>query len=69
MEVEIAIAKLKKCKLPGIDQIPAEPIPAGGEPLHYSLILFGERKDCFRNGRSLLLYQFTRQAIKVTSNS
>jgi hypothetical protein len=33
-EVEIAIAKLKKYKLPGIDQIPAELIHAGGETLH-----------------------------------
>jgi hypothetical protein len=32
-EVEITIAKLKKCKSPGSDQIPAEHIPAGGEAL------------------------------------
>jgi hypothetical protein len=32
-EVEIAIAKLKKYKLPGSDQIPAELIQAGGETL------------------------------------
>jgi hypothetical protein len=33
LEVEIAIAKLKKCKLPGTDQIPAELIQTGGETL------------------------------------
>jgi hypothetical protein len=32
-EVEIAIAKLKKYKSPGSDQIPAELIQAGGETL------------------------------------
>jgi hypothetical protein len=32
-EVEIAIAKLKKFKSPGSDQIPAELIQAGGEIL------------------------------------
>jgi hypothetical protein len=33
LEVEIAIAKLKKCKSPGSDPILAEPIQAGGEIL------------------------------------
>jgi hypothetical protein len=33
LEVEIAIAKLKKYKSPGSDQIPAELIEAGGEIL------------------------------------
>jgi hypothetical protein len=33
LEVEIAIAKLKKYKSPGSDQIPAELILAGGEML------------------------------------
>jgi hypothetical protein len=33
LEVEIAVAKLKKYKLPGSDQIPAELIQAGGEIL------------------------------------
>jgi hypothetical protein len=35
--VEIAIAKLKKCKSPGSDQIPAELIQAGGEILLYTI--------------------------------
>jgi hypothetical protein len=33
LEVETAIAKLKKYKSPGSDQIPAELIQAGGEML------------------------------------
>jgi hypothetical protein len=33
-EVEVAIGKLKRYKSPGVDQIPAELIPAGGETLH-----------------------------------
>jgi hypothetical protein len=33
LEVEIATAKLKKYKLPGTDQIPAELIHAGSETL------------------------------------
>jgi hypothetical protein len=59
LEVEFAIAKLKKYKSPGSDQIPAELIQAGAEILlsaiKNSLILFGMRKDCLINGRSLLL--------------
>jgi hypothetical protein len=31
-----------------------------------SLILFGIRKNCPIGGRSLLLYQFTRRAMKLT---
>jgi predicted nucleic acid-binding protein len=37
-EVEIAIAKLKRYKSPGSDQIEAELIQAGGEKLHSSKI-------------------------------
>jgi hypothetical protein len=32
-EVEIAIGKLKKCKSPGVDQIPAELVVARGETM------------------------------------
>jgi hypothetical protein len=37
LEVEIAIAKLKKYESPGTDQIPAELIQAGGEMLLYAI--------------------------------
>jgi hypothetical protein len=36
-KVEIAIEKLKRYKLQGSDQIPAEFIQAGGEILHYKI--------------------------------
>jgi hypothetical protein len=36
LEAEIAIAKLKKYKSPGSDQIPAELIQAGGEILLFA---------------------------------
>jgi hypothetical protein len=67
LEVEIAIAKLKKYTTPGSDQIPAELIQAGRGILLsaiYKLILFGIRKNCLING-SLLLYQFTKRVIKL----
>jgi hypothetical protein len=41
LEVEIAIAKLKKYKSPGSDQIPAELIQAGGHSSFHSFILLG----------------------------
>jgi hypothetical protein len=67
LEVEIAIAKLKKCKSPGSDQIPTELIQAGGEILlfaiHKLIILCGIRRNCLINGRSLLLYQYTKRVI------
>jgi hypothetical protein len=57
LEVEIDIAKLKKYKSPGSDHIPADLIQAGVEILlsatTNSLILFGIRKNCLINGRSL----------------
>jgi hypothetical protein len=69
-DVEIAIVKLKKYTLPCSDEIPAELIQAGGEILQSaiqnSLILFRIRKNCLINGRSLLLYQFTKRLIKLT---
>jgi len=36
-EVELAIEKLKSHKLPGIDQIPAELIKAGGRTICYEI--------------------------------
>jgi hypothetical protein len=66
-EVDIAIEKLKRCKSPGIDQIPAERIQAGG--IHYVLrstillIVFGIRKNCQSSERNLLLYLFIRNGL------
>jgi hypothetical protein len=68
-QVEIPIASLKRYKSPGSGQVPAELLQAGGERCPrsiHSLILFGIRKNCLSSGRRLLLYQFTRRAIKLT---
>ena len=56
-EVEMAIDKLKGHKSPGIDQIPAKLIKAGGianrSEIHKRLlILYGKRRNCLRSGRS-----------------
>ena len=54
-EVELAIEKLKSHKSPGVDQIPAELIKAGGRTIRcaiHKLILFGLRRNCRTNGRS-----------------
>jgi hypothetical protein len=52
LEVEIAIAKLRKYKSPGSDQIPAELIQAGGGGKYY----------CLRSTNSLILFGFGRIA-------
>jgi hypothetical protein len=65
-DVEIALAKLKNCKLPGSEQISAELIQAGGETLWaeiHKLILFGMKKNY--RWRILLRYQFTRSVMKL----
>jgi hypothetical protein len=58
LEFEIAIAKLKRIKSPGSDQIPAEFNQVGCEILrskiHKLIILFGIRKNVLISGRSLL---------------
>jgi hypothetical protein len=54
-EVELAIEKLKSHKSPGIVQISAELIKAGGRSIYseiHELILFGIRRNCLRSGRS-----------------
>jgi hypothetical protein len=72
LEVEIAIAKLKKYKSAGSAQILAELIQGGGEILlsviHNCLILFAIRKNCLISERSLLLYQSTKRVTKLTNN-
>jgi hypothetical protein len=65
----IVIEKLKRYKSPGIDEIPAELIQAGGalrSEIHKLLIGFGIRKNYQNSGRNLLLYLFIRRAIKWT---
>jgi hypothetical protein len=69
-EVETVIEKLKRYKSPGIDQILAKLIHAGG--IHYVLIstnlliVFGIRNNSRNSGRNLLLYLFIRRVIERT---
>ena len=55
-EFELAIGKLKNHKSPGIDEIRAELIKAGGRTTCCGFInllfLFGIRRNCLKNGRS-----------------
>jgi hypothetical protein len=69
-EVEMAIEKLKRHRSPGIDQIPAELVKAGGQFIQKSinlLILFGIKMNCQNSGRSQSLYLFIRRVIKKTA--
>jgi len=55
-EVELAFGKLKNHKSPGVDQILAELIKAGGRTIFVRFInllfIFGIRRNCLKNGRS-----------------
>jgi len=55
-EFELAIDKLKTHKSPGIDQILAELIKAGGRTICWRfinlLLLFGRRRNCLKSGRN-----------------
>jgi hypothetical protein len=68
LEVEIAIAKLKKYKSPGSDQIPAELIQAGGEMLN-SLTIFGIRKNWLISGRSLSIVPIHKKGDETDCNN
>jgi hypothetical protein len=69
-EVEIAIAKLKKYKSPGSDQIPAELIQVGFEMLlsaiHKLISSVSNKKELPGQWKSLLLCQFTKRMIELT---
>jgi hypothetical protein len=69
LEVDIAIAKLKKYKSPITDQIPAELIQAGGEMLlsamHKLITSVWNKEELPDHGRSLLFYQFTKKGDKI----
>jgi hypothetical protein len=70
-EVEMVTEKLKIRKSPGIYQIPAEMIRAGGKQFPVRsinlLILFGIRRNCPKSGRSRSLYLSVRRTIKHTA--
>jgi hypothetical protein len=64
-DVEMAIEKQKRHKFPGVDQIQAEYIQAGGRkfaPRSISLpILFGKTRIVLRSGRSPSFYRSVRK--------
>jgi hypothetical protein len=70
LEVEIAIAELMKYKSPGSDQILAEVLQAESEILlfviHKLINSIRNKKNCRISGRSLLLYQLTKDVRKLT---
>jgi len=59
VEAEINIEKPKRYKLSGTVTIPAELIEAGDKALRsgctYLFIIFGIRKNCYNNGRNLII--------------
>ncbi|PNF42182.1 hypothetical protein B7P43_G07312, partial [Cryptotermes secundus] len=69
-EVESAIAKLKRYKWPGSDQIREKLSQAGGETLesesHKFIDSFLNREEFVRSGEGVLLHQFTRRVTKLT---
>jgi len=65
-EVQLVIEKLKNHKSPGIVQIPAELIKAGGKTVRFInlLFLFGIRRNCLRSGRNRSQYLSIKRTIK-----
>jgi hypothetical protein len=70
-EAGVAIGKLKRTISPGVDQIPAELIQAGGETLrseiHKLIKLIWNKDNCLTSGKSQLWYLFTKRVIKLTA--
>jgi hypothetical protein len=70
LEVDIAIAKLKRYKLPRSDQIPAELIQAGGEILlseiHKLMNSVWNNEELPDQWKESIIYQFTKRVIKLT---
>jgi hypothetical protein len=68
--VEIVIAKFKKYKSPGSDQIPAELIRAGGEisrsEIHKLINSIWSKEELPDQWKESILYQFTRTPTKLT---
>jgi hypothetical protein len=69
-EIEVAVGKLDKYKLPGIDRIPAELIRVGKETLHseiHKLIkLIWNKEELFHQWKVSVVYLFTKKLLKVT---
>ena len=67
-EVELAIEKLKSHKSPGIYQIPAEPIKAGGEKfcceIHKHIISFWNKEELPEEWKELIIVPIYKKVIK-----
>jgi hypothetical protein len=66
LEVKIPTEMMKRCNSPGIDQISAEPIQAGGNTLcsethKLSNSLWNRQKNCHISEKNLLLYIFIKK--------
>jgi mRNA-degrading endonuclease YafQ of YafQ-DinJ toxin-antitoxin module len=65
-DLVLAIAKLKRYKSPGSDQIPAELINTHAHARTHTLTTsFWNKENCQVSGSCLLLYQITGRAIKL----
>jgi hypothetical protein len=68
---EIAIAKLKTYNSPGSDQIPAELIPAGGEPLRSELHKLNNsiwnKEELPDQWKESIIVPIYKKAIKLTA--
>jgi hypothetical protein len=73
LEVEIAIANLKKYNLPGSDEIPAELIQAVGKILlsaiHKLINSVWNKENCLSSGRSLLFLSVHKNGDKTDCNN
>ena len=69
-DVQLAIEKVKSHKSPGIDQIPAELIKAGGRTICYEIhkliISVWNKEELPEQWKGLSLYLSIRRAIKRT---
>jgi hypothetical protein len=68
-ELEVPVGKLKSYKSPGVDQVAAELIQAGGETLRSEIRNLyswcGTRKNSLSSGKSQL-YLFIKRVVKLT---
>jgi hypothetical protein len=73
LEVEIAIAKLKKYKLPGSDQIPAELIQAGGEILlsaiHKLINSIWNKEELSDQWKESIIVPIHKKGVKIDCNN
>jgi hypothetical protein len=72
LEVDISVAKFKKCKSPGNDQIPAELIQAGGEILlsaiHKLINSVWNKEELPDQWKESIIVPIKKRVIKLTNN-